>query len=248
MTADSQVSVVFGATGGIGGQLTELLASRGDQLALSGSSREKLDDLRDRFGCLSETTDVNSWESIQEFLKRSHDQFGRIDAVALCVGSILLKPAHSVTLEEWEKTLALNLSSAFAVIKFAAPLMRKTGGSIVLVSSSAARVGIANHEAIAAAKAGLHGLSISAAATYAPQRIRVNCVAPGLTDTPMAAPILSSPAAREVSEKMHPLGGIGTARAVADAISWLMDRNQSWVTGQIIGVDGGLSSLKPRNG
>ena len=124
--------------------------------------------------------------------------------------------------------------------------MRKSGGSIVLVSSVAARLGMANHEAIAAAKAGIEGLARSAAASGAWSGIRVNVVAPSLLDTPMAAGILSSDLGRRVAVAAHPLGKIGRAEDVASAIAWLVNSKNSWVTGQTIGVDGGLGSLQAR--
>ena len=114
------------------------------------------------------------------------ERYGRIDGVVNCVGSLLLKPAHLTSDKEWDATLINNLHSAFYVLREAARIMMKGGGgSIVLISSAAARVGLANHEAIAAAKAGILGLTLSAAATYASKGIRVNAVAPGLVRTPM---------------------------------------------------------------
>jgi NAD(P)-dependent dehydrogenase (short-subunit alcohol dehydrogenase family) len=124
--------------------------------------------------------------------------------------------------------------------------MRAEGGSIVLLASAAAEVGLVNHEAIAAAKAGVIGLGRAAAATYARQGIRVNVVAPGLVDTPLSASILSNELARQASVDMHPLGRIGTAEDVASAIDWLLSREASWVTGQVLGVDGGLASVRGR--
>jgi NAD(P)-dependent dehydrogenase (short-subunit alcohol dehydrogenase family) len=122
--------------------------------------------------------------------------------------------------------------------------MIPTGGAIVLISSAAARTGIPNHEAIAAAKGGVLALTLSAAATYARYNIRVNCVAPGLVDSPLAARITASDAARKASAAMHPLGRIGHPDDVAAAIEWLLDPHNTWTTGQVIGVDGGLASLR----
>lgn len=121
-----------------------------------------------------------------------------------------------------------------------------TGGSIVLVSSCAARVGLTNHEAIAAAKAGVIGLTLSAAATYAPRGIRVNCVAPGLVRTPMTARLTVNEASLKASTAMHALGRIGEPADVAAALEWLLSPEQSWVTGQVLGIDGGLSTVRPR--
>ena len=163
------------------------------------------------------------------------------------MGSILLKPAHLTSVDEFDQTLKLNLYSAFYVVKYATRSMFKTGGSIVLCSSAVAKTGLVNHEAIASAKAGVLGLVQSAAASYAQRQIRVNCVAPGLVDTPLTARITGNEASKKHSEGMHALGRLGTPNDVADAIDWLLDRSRSsWVTGQNIGIDGGLSTLRPR--
>ena len=117
----------------------------------------------------------------------------------------------------------------------------------MLMSSAAARIGLANHEAIAAAKAGMIGLTRSAAATYAAQGMRVNAVAPGLVDTPMTKRITSNETSRRASVALHPLGRIGTPDEVAATIEWLLGPESSWITGQVIGVDGGLGILKTRS-
>ena len=120
------------------------------------------------------------------------------------------------------------------------------GGSIVLCATAAARTGLANHEAIAAAKGGVMGLALSAAATYAGRNIRVNCVAPGLVDTPLATRITSNEAALKASASLHALGRIGRAEDVASGIALLLDPENSWVTGQVIGIDGGLGTVRAR--
>ena len=114
------------------------------------------------------------------------------------------------------------------------------------VSSAAASIGLPNHEAIAAAKAGVSGLMRSAAATYAPYGLRVNAVAPGLVDTPLSQAITANDLARKASVAMHPLGRLGTPDDIAAAVCWLLGPHSAWVTGQVIGVDGGLATLKPR--
>ena len=121
-----------------------------------------------------------------------------------------------------------------------------TGGSVVLVSSAAARLGLANHEAIAAAKAGVIGLTLSAAATYAARGLRVNCVAPGLVRTPLTARITGSPAATQASLGMHALGRLGEPDDVAAAIAYLLSPEAGWVSGEVLGVDGGLATLRAR--
>jgi NAD(P)-dependent dehydrogenase (short-subunit alcohol dehydrogenase family) len=116
------------------------------------------------------------------------------------------------------------------------------------VSSAAARIGLANHEAIAAAKAGLEGLARSAAATYARQRIRFNVVAPGLVRTPLTRGLVANELAEKASLAMHPLGRLGEPGDVARAIAWLLDPDQNWITAQVLGVDGGLADVKARPG
>lgn len=121
-----------------------------------------------------------------------------------------------------------------------------TGGSIVLCSTAAVRVGLQNHEAIAAAKGGVEALVRSAASTYASKGIRVNAIAPGLTRTPMTEKITLNPQALAFSTAMHALGRIGEPKDISSGICWLLDSSQSWVTGQIIAIDGGLSSVIPK--
>ena len=122
--------------------------------------------------------------------------------------------------------------------------MMSSGGSIVLISSAAAGIGLANHEAIAAAKSGIEGLVRSAATTYAARKVRVNAVAPGLVQTPMTEKITSNERSRSFSVALHPLGRLGEPKDIASAITWLLSPDQGWVTGQVIGVDGGLGKLK----
>lgn len=172
--------------------------------------------------------------------------FGAIDGLVNCAGSLLLKPAHLTTLAEWNDTLAANLTTAFAAVRAGAKSMMQTGGSIVLCGTAAARAGFVNHEAIAAAKGGVMALMLSAAASYAPRRIRVNCVAPGLVETPLTARITANEAGLKASQAMHALGRIGRPEEVASAICWLLDPENAWVTGQTIGVDGGLGTVRSR--
>ncbi len=121
------------------------------------------------------------------------------------------------------------------------------GGSVVLMSTCAARVGLPNHEAIAAAKAGVIGLTQAAAASYANNRLRFNCVAPGLVETPLSEKITRNKAALDASIAMHPLGRIGKPAEVAQSVAWLLSPQSGFVTGQTIGIDGGLATVKTRH-
>ncbi|GFR39955.1 hypothetical protein Agub_g33 [Astrephomene gubernaculifera] len=249
-TSSSPVYVVFGAYGGIGSELCARLARQpGARMVLAGRDAAKLEELRNRLGGGAESTavvaDVLDPKQVDDVIGRAAELYGRVDGVANCVGSILLKSAHATSDEEFARTLQLNLTSCFYVLRSSVKrMMGGGGGSIALCSSAVARHGVPNHEAIAAAKAGVVGLMLSAAATYAPKNIRVNCVAPGLTRTPLAARITGSPAALKASEAMHPLKRVGEAREVAAALEFLLSPEQGFITGQVLGVDGGLGSIK----
>jgi NAD(P)-dependent dehydrogenase (short-subunit alcohol dehydrogenase family) len=160
------------------------------------------------------------------------------------VGSLLLKPAHLTSDEDWSLTVAQNLNAAFYVLRGGIKAAGSRAVSFVFFSSVAARVGLPNHEAIAAVKAGIEGLVRSAAATYCGRGVRVNAVAPGLVATPLTVRITGNEASRAASEAMHPLGRIGTPEDISAATVWLLGEEASWVTGQVISVDGGMSTVK----
>ncbi len=245
--SEKKVYVIFGGTGGIGSEVARQLAANGAKVVVAARGSDRLDAVPGEIeGAEAHQVDATNIGAVDALIKEIHSSHGRIDGIVNCVGSILLKAAHQTSEEDWRKTLAANLDSAFAVVRAGAKVMRKDGGSIVLMSSAAARVGMPSHEAIAAAKAGVIGLGRSAAATYASKGIRVNIVAPGLVDTPMAAGITGNPLMLKASEAMHPLGRIGRPEEVADVITWLVSGESAWVTGQVIGVDGGLSSVRTK--
>jgi NAD(P)-dependent dehydrogenase (short-subunit alcohol dehydrogenase family) len=239
--------VVFGAYGGIGSALCRRLARKGARLLLAGRNQMRLSELAAELGAESFCLDARNLQQVESCMKRATELHGPITGVANCVGSLLLKPAHLLSEEEWDATLATNLKSAFAVVRGAALTMAKQGGSIVLLSTAAARIGLANHEAISAAKAGIEGLALAASASYASKGIRVNCVAPGMTRTPLTAKLLQNELMAKASAGMHALGRIGEPDEIASAIEWLLDPEQSWITGQVIGVDGGLSRIRSRS-
>jgi 3-oxoacyl-[acyl-carrier protein] reductase len=244
------VYIVVGATGGIGSELSWRLAAGGARLLVAARDEAKVSRLAAGLGAQGFAAegfalDATQFAPFEACVSRAAELYGRVDGVANCVGSLLLKPAHLTGEAEWAATVAANLTSAFAAVRAGAKVM-KEGGSIVLVSSAAARAGLANHEAIAAAKAGVIGLTLSAAATYAARNIRVNCVAPGLVRTPLTARITANETALKSSAAMHALGRVGEPGDIASAIEWLLNPANGWVTGQVIGVDGGLGTVRPR--
>lgn len=240
--------LIVGATGGIGSSLARQLHGLGYGLILAARNTERLNVLAAELKADACPVDATDSRAVEASIAKVFEQHGRIEGVVNCVGSLLLKPAHSTTDDEWSAVLASNLNSSFYILRSATSrMMRSGGGSIVMLASAVAQRGMINHEAIAAAKAGIVGMALSAAATYARYNIRVNCVAPGLTRTPLTASLTRSESLVKASAALHPLGRIGEPDDVASAIRWFLDPQQSWVTGQVLAVDGGLSSVQARN-
>ena len=240
MRFTGQRFLIAGASGGIGSALARGLKREGAEVLLLGRSAERLVGLGAELDAPVLVADASQSSELDAALVG----IGPINGVVNCAGSVLLKPAHLTTDADWAATIAANLTTSFNLLRAGVKLMMQTGGSIVLCTTAASRIGLANHEAIAAAKAGVGGLALSAAATYGQRNIRVNCVAPGLVETPMTARITSNEAALKASTAMHALGRIGKPEQVASAIAWLLDPENDWVTGQVIGVDGGLGTLR----
>jgi NAD(P)-dependent dehydrogenase (short-subunit alcohol dehydrogenase family) len=227
--------VVVGGSSGIGLRLTELLLKDGYNVWVL--SRRK--PVTDQAGTLNWiefdvlNDDVEKLELPSE-----------IKGLAYCPGSINLRPFRGLKPESFRDDLEINLIGAVKVIKAALkPLQAAGSSSIVLFSTVAVNQGMPFHASIAAAKGAVEGLSRSLAAELAP-KVRVNCIAPSLTDTPLAEKLLSTPQKQEASAQRHPLKKVGSVNDLASMAAFLLSDNSSWVTGQVIGVDGGLSSLK----
>ncbi len=205
----------------------------------------RLESLARELDCPFLAADATSFSEVKAAADHAQELFGGLDGAVCCVGSILIKSAHATRMEEWQQVIAANLTSAFATVRAAAPVMRSAGGgSIVLVSSAAAATGLPNHDAIASAKAGVEGLARAAAASYARWKVRVNAVAPGLVRTPLSAALWSSEARARAAAERHPLGRLGEPDDVALAIAGLLE--STWITGQVLGVDGGLAAVRGR--
>ena len=225
--------LVIAASSGIGQATASLLKEAGHSVFTTARDANKITP-----DAVLDATDFDGVDSVFK-------QAGELDGVVNCSGSLLLKSAHLTSKKQYQAVIDASLTTAFATVHAAGKHMNK-GGSVVLVSSAAAMEGLANHEAIAAAKAGIIGLTLSAAATYAPMNLRVNAVAPGLTETPLTAALTSNETSRKFSEAMHALGRLGKPEDVARAIVFLLDPANSWITGQVLAVDGGLSRVRPK--
>lgn len=243
--SSSQVILVTGASGGIGSALCARLTAAGHTVVAAGRERSRLDPVEAAHKIAGDCT---SEEGAIALLDEAAKVTGSSPAgLAHCLGNTLLTPLHRTRTAAWSETLRVNLDSSFQILRawINCRLAAKSGGSAVFASSVVARIGVANHEAIAAAKGGLEALVRSAAASYAAQGLRFNAVAPGLTDTPLTAPMLKSEAFREAATKQYPLSGIQAAGDVAAAMAWLLGDESSRITGQIIPVDGGFTTVRP---
>ncbi len=251
MTTDDQTQKTFailGASGGIGSEIARKIAQHepSARLFLGARDSDKLDAISQSLeGIETEVVslDATDFEESAQFIKVASEA-GQLTGVYNCVGSILLKPAHLTTREDFDQIIAQNLASSFGVVRGVAKHALKSKASVVLYASAAASVGLSNHEAIAAAKAGVVGLARSAATTYARYGLRFNVLAPGLVETKMSAAITENKTARASSEALHPLARLGQPEEVAALSYWLTSADATWVTGQCWGIDGGLATLK----
>ena len=243
MSNEQKNTLIFGGIGGIGGALCDLLTAQGNTVYVSTSKSDRVAESRlpaERVLIV----DALNHESIQAAVKTA--SANGLSGLAFCIGTINLKPLSRTTAEDLLRDFQINTVAAFIAIKEAASQLAKSRGSIVLFSSIAAARGFPNHTAIATAKAGLEGLARTLAAELAPN-VRVNVIAPSLTDTPLAQSLTQNPKMKEVIEGMHPLPRLGTAGEMAKAAAFLLSDDSGWITGQTLHIDGGRFSVeKPR--
>ncbi|WP_459209163.1 SDR family NAD(P)-dependent oxidoreductase [Aquimarina rhabdastrellae] len=167
----------------------------------------------------------------------------RIDGFVYCPGSISLRPFKSLSKDDFKKDMEVNFMGLITVLQDVIPhLKRAEQASIVLFSTVAVKLGMPYHTSVAASKGAIEGFAKSLAAELAP-KLRVNVIAPSLTDTPLAKRLLSNEDKKALMGKKHPLKRIGNTKDIANIAKFLLSEESSWITGQIIGVDGGMSTL-----
>jgi NAD(P)-dependent dehydrogenase (short-subunit alcohol dehydrogenase family) len=228
--------LVVGGSSGIGLSLIKQLTSQGATVInASRHQGETLQQLQVEHITADVTGDLSGLVSLPDVLH----------GLVYCPGTINLKPFARLTEQDFMHDWQVNVLGAVRVLQQAIKSLKKAqGASVVLYSTVAARVGMNFHASVATAKSAVEGLALSLAAEYASGKIRFNVVAPSLTDTPLAAALLSSPEKREASDKRHPLGRVGTPEELAAITAFLLSNQSAWISGQVLGVDGGMSSLK----
>jgi len=234
----SEKYLIFGATGSMGSSLAEQLKNSGNDIHLVARNESEVKAIAEQLSCSYTVADVLE----DGFIEKVKTEINEIKGIAYCVGSIDLKPLRMVAETDMIKCMKLNLYSAIEAIKGFQESLKKNKGSIVLFSTVAAQRGFANHTIIASAKAAVEGLTVTLAAEFAPD-IRVNCIAPSLSKSKIAEPMLKNITIAEGIAKAHPLKRLGEGKDSAALAKFLITEESSWVTGQIIAVDGGRSKL-----
>jgi len=230
--------LIFGATGSVGSSLAEQLKNSDHDIHLVARSENEVKTISEKLGCTYTVVDVLE----DNFIEKVKADVSEVKGIAYCIGSINLKPLRMITEQDLNKCMKLNLYSAVETIKGYQESLKKNKGSVVLFSTVAAQRGFTNHTIIASAKAAVEGLTVTLAAEFAPN-IRVNCIAPSLTKSKIAEPMLKNAIIAEGITKAHPLKRLGEGKDSAALAKFLITEESSWITGQIIAVDGGRSKL-----
>lgn len=233
--------IIYGASGGIGSACARLLARQGAALHLVGRNAEAVESLAGELQAGYSAGDVNE----DGFIARATAEAGEpLAGLVYAIGSINLKTLGRLSRADFLRDFELNALGAALAVQAALPALKKAGAaSVVLFSSIAASQGFSMHASIGMAKAAVSGLTLSLAAELAPA-IRVNAIAPSLTRTPLAKGLLGTDSVAQAIAALHPIPRLGAAQDMAELAGFLLSPNASWITGQVIGVDGGRSTLR----
>jgi 3-oxoacyl-[acyl-carrier protein] reductase len=226
--------LIVGASSGIGLETAKSLLSKGYNIFSASRNQPEIEGLT-HVTWDAQNPDSSAFVNLPEILH----------GVVYCPGTINLKPFNRLSLDDFKNDFQVNVLGAVSTIQAVLPKLKKAdGASIVLFSTVATKIGMGFHASVSASKGAIEGLTLSIAAEFSTYKIRVNCVAPSLTDTPLAKNLLSTDEKKEASNKRHPIGRFGTASDIANITSFLISDESSWITGQVLGVDGGMGSIK----
>jgi NAD(P)-dependent dehydrogenase (short-subunit alcohol dehydrogenase family) len=236
----SKKIILLGGSGAIGSAIAENLITKGYNPILISKNKENLETVANRLKSEKFVCDVLDTEKLTSIIKDLKDD---IFGLAYCIGSIKLKPLKLSNEAEFIESYRINTLGAINAIKAAQDSLIKNNGSILLFSTIAVKQGFSNHSIISTAKGAIEGLTLSLAAEFSP-KIRVNCIAPSLTQSKMSENMLKNVNIKKAIEIMHPIPKIGDGNDFAELGSYLLSENNKWITGQILHIDGGRSTLR----
>lgn len=244
MKLSGKVALITGGSRGIGKAIAKELASHGATIVISGQDKIRLEKAASELGAFPIQTDVRKESEVQNMVNRTIEKFGRLDILVNNAGVLPeIKMLHEISDSEWRDVLDVNLTGPFYVTKYSIPHLQKNGGCIVNIASSAGIKAYENFnaDAYSASKAALVLLTKCWALEYAKNKIRVNCICPGVVETDMTSEFLSNQANRDMMNFAYPIGRFGTVDDVAKAALYFASEDAAWVTGAILPLDGGES-------
>jgi len=246
MSLSGKVALITGGSRGIGKSIATLFLKEGAKVAITGKDTDRLEQVRKEIvDVLTIPADIRNEKKVQSAVGKTVEKFGRLDILVNNAGIFpQVKLFHQIRESEWNEVIDVNLTGQFRFTKAAIPYLQKNGGSIINIASNAGLKAFENFHADAytASKGALVLLTKSWALEYAKDKIRVNCICPGVVDTDMTKEILSTQAQREMLDLEYPIGRIGNVEDIARAALYFASDDSGWITGSVLAIDGGESA------